>query len=149
MRRVVPLAAVAALLSGCAGSAPTREEFTADANRVCREHAKRIAEERRPGALILFADYTAKVLPLLRKQRDEVAELDRTPDVDVEPLLERWDEVLDALERIDRAGNAGEDIGIVMGLRTANAAGTKADAVARRIDVDDCVGFNPVTRTTG
>lgn len=147
MRRAVRLAALA-LLAGCGGNALTGEEFAAEANAICRKHADKIADEPRPRALILFADYTKNVLPLLQQERDALAALDRPKgsDEDVEALLENWDRVIDVVEGVRSAAESGEDVGIVIGLRGASAAGKEADAAARQLSLDDCVGFNPFKR---
>lgn len=146
-RVLVPLLA-AAFAAGCAGNEVTPDSFARDANAVCREHQAAIDAEPRPGALILFADYTKKVLPQLREQRADVGGLERPAEAtdDIDSLLGHWDRVLDAVERIDAAGAAGEDIGIVMGLRSANGSGIDADRIARKLGLGDCLGFNPFRR---
>lgn len=148
MRPAVSLTALV-LLAGCGGSAPTQEEFAAEANAICREHAAKIADKPRPKALILFADYTKVVLPVLRQERDAVGALDPPNESSdsVEALLESWDRVIAAVDHIGTGAESGEDIAIVGGLRGASAAGKEADGVAKRLSLDDCAGFNPFTRT--
>ena len=143
--RALPLALVAvAALGGCAGG--NEDEFRERAAAVCKEKQAKVGKIRRPGALILFEDYLTKVLPTLREQRDEVGDLDGADSGDAERMLDAWDDVLAGLASMHEAAKGGSDIGIALGLRRAAAAEREADEAARKLDLEACAGFNPITR---
>ena len=146
----ITLGVAAALLSGagCAGSNVSREAFAADANSVCRGYNAKIDAKPRPGVLEQFQDYTDEVLPLMRDTRDRIGDLERPDELerDVEQLLARWDDIIDAAEGLRQGAAAGSDIEIVIGRRKMGLAELQADSAARAAGVPDCVGFNPFSR---
>ena len=102
----------------------------------------------RPGLIVRFGSYLARVLPALRAERDGVAKL-RAPKPDearVDDLLARWDDVLGALRRANRGAKGGDDAVIALGLKGAHAADLRATAAARALDLEACTPFNPFTR---
>ena len=150
MPRFAVVAGIAAVFltgAGCAGGGPSREEFASDANAVCRGYNAKIELKRRPGTLELFQDYADEVLPLMRETRGRVEDVEPTDEVerDVEEMLARWDEVIEAAEGLREGAAAGSDIEIVIGRRRMGAAEQKADRAARAAGLADCVGFNPFT----
>ena len=143
--RTLPLALVAvATLGGCAGG--NEDEFPQRAAAICKEKQAQVGKIRPPGALILFEDYLTKVLPTLREQHEKVGALDGADSGDAERMLDAWDDVLAGLEGMHEAAKSGSDIGIALGLRRAAAAEREADQAARELGLEECAGFNPITR---
>ena len=146
MRALAAVLAASAALVACSGG-DDDEEFATRAAAICKEKRAEIATVRRPGALILFADYLDQVLPTLREQREDVGDLAGADSDGAEKMLDGWDAVLAGLAGMQKAARAGSDIGIAIGLRRAAAAEREADAAARALGVRECVGFYPFTRS--
>lgn len=147
MRRAVVVTAAVAAMAGCGGDGVSREDFASEANAICSKQQDKVAALRPPRVLELFQDYFDGVLPIVRAQRDRVAALD-APKGDADTrgdLIERWSEVIGVLEDGRESAKSGSDVGIVITLRRAAAAERAADEAARALDLDDCVGFNPLT----
>ncbi len=144
MRRALVLVAASAAVAGC--SRGGSDEFAQRASKICEQKRAEVSRIRRPGALILFDDYLSKVLPILRRQREQVEALDGAGSGDAERMLVAWNDVLDALVDMQQGAKAGSDIGIVIPLRRAAAAERRADEAARAAGADACLGFNPFTQ---
>ena len=143
MRRALALLAASAALAGC--SRGGGDELAQEASKICEQRRAEVSTVRRPGALILFDDYLTKVLPILRRERQQVEALDGADSGDAERMLLAWTDVLEALADMQQGAKAGSDIGIVIPLRRAAAAERRADKAARGAGADACVGFNPFT----
>ena len=141
-RRALALAATA-VLAGCGGD---EDDFAERAAAICKQKRAEIEKLPRPGALILFEDYLEKALPILREQRRQVTDLDGADSGDAQEMLSSWNAVLRALEDMRKGAAAGSDIAIALGLRRAAAAERRADEAARQLGVEECAGFNPLTR---
>jgi hypothetical protein len=149
-RHALPLLAVAAfVVGGCGGSKPlSHAAFAAKANAVCRAQRAKVVAVPRPGALLQFQAYLAKVLPLVRAERDGVAKL-KPPKSDrprVDRLLARWDNVVGALDRMQGGAKSGDDALIALGLRGAHAADAQATAAAGSLGVGACAPFSPFSK---
>ena len=150
MRAAMATAVALATLAGCAGGDDglSHDEYIRRANAICGEEQARVDRIRRPGVLELFGDYLDETLPIVRRQRDRVAELD-PPENDEEhadAMVDGWDDVIWVLEEMRESAKGASDVGIVMGLRRAAAAERAADSAARELGVTRCAGFNPFTR---
>jgi len=143
MRRALALLAASAALAGCARGS---DEFAQEASKICEQKRAEVSTVRRPGALILFDDYLTEVLPILRRERQQVEALDGADSGDAERMLVAWKDVLEAFADMQDGAKAGSDIGIVIPLRRAAAAERRSDEAARAAGADACVGFNPFTQ---
>ena len=149
MRAALATAVALATVAGCAGGNDglSRDEYASQANAICREEKGRVDAIRRPGVLELFADYLDQTMPIVRRQRDRVEELDPPEDAEesAEAMIDHWDELIDVLADMRESARGASDVGIVIGLRRAAAAERAADEPARELGLTRCVGFNPLT----
>jgi hypothetical protein len=150
MLRALPIVGAAAMLAGCAGggSGPSRAEFTRKADAACRTPRRQVEAIRRPGALILFAGYLDKTLPLVRAQRRALAAVEppSSEKDEVAALLADYDAVLAALDRIQQGARSGDTPAIVVGLRQAAAANLKVEEQGRKLGLHACGELNPFQR---
>jgi hypothetical protein len=147
MKRTAILMALALVAAGCGSKPLSHAAFVRKADAACAARRAQLRALPRPGALIFFARYLDRALPILRKQRHDVGAL-REPPADkaqVKLLLSRWDAVLADLADMHRASKTGDDAGIAFGLRHAFRDNKAAKEPARKLGLGACSHFSPFT----
>jgi hypothetical protein len=150
MRRLAIGLSAALLLAACGGGGGdlTHDEFARKASRLCAADRAKVTALPRPRALIFFGEFLDRVVPIMRRERSELADL-RTPPSDranLRRLLRAWDDVLAPIQAMQHSAKVGDDAGIAFGLRHAAAANRDATSAARALGVDACGQFSPFSR---
>jgi len=141
---VVPALAVAA----CGGSAPTREEFAAEANRICAEAQERVQQQARENAEQEPEQALDQATDQLRGIIDDLRGLDR-PEGEAGQLAERYvdgleqqlDRGLPVLERFQQALEAQDQQAIQRAAQEAQGLqrqGAELRNLANQLGLDQC-----------
>ncbi|HEV2753561.1 MAG TPA: hypothetical protein VGV36_06980 [Solirubrobacteraceae bacterium] len=150
-RTAAALLAVLAGATACGGAPPTRQEYAAQADRICREAEQALERiEDRPAATPQArGELIAATQRSLRQVVQRLSELERPEggagrlaQAYVAQLDQRADEVAPLLERL-RAALADDDVEAIR--RAARALETfegaeRADELARRLGARTCAG---------
>jgi hypothetical protein len=153
MRR---LALLVLVLAGCGSSGPSPEEFTAEANRVCRDgeaNVARIVEEEqarieREGADVDPEQAAADVLERATEEyepyMDRLRAIEAPEDLkdDWEAFLDRIEEAFDLFPRLAEATRTGDSAELTeLTTRFTQIAGDTRP-FAQRHGLDDCLPEN-------
>lgn len=139
MRLAVASTALAAVtLAGCGGGGSSFD--AAKANAICRADRAKLEAIRRPGTILDVKPFLVRALPVLERQRKDVAALPGSDTGDAKAMVARWDDVLTAARRAQRAADEAR---LAFAMRATHAAKLKADDAADDAGARDCKGFSP------
>ncbi len=147
MRRsllLVALALACAVVAACGEEARderlTREEFIRQADAICAAHERRLAELPTPRSVAELADVAEEALPIAREGIARLRAL--KPPVDLAPLVAEWllrnEANVKRMEELRDAARAGDETEVQEIASAATDNEREADALARRIGLDDC-----------
>jgi len=148
-RALLALLTVSALvLTACGGPAPTREEFAAEANRICAEAQQEVERQARENADQKPEQALDQATDQLRGIIDDLRDLDR-PEGEAGELAERYvdgleqqlDRGLPVLERFQEALESRDRQAIQQAARDAQALqgqGAELRNLANRLGLDRC-----------
>jgi len=148
-RALLALITVPALvLTACGGSAPTREEFAAQANRICAEAQQEVQQQARENADQEPEQALDQATDQLRGIIDDLRDLDR-PEGEAGQLAERYvngleqqlDRGLPVLERFQQALESRDQQAIQRAAREAQALqgqGAELRRLANRLGLNQC-----------
>jgi hypothetical protein len=141
---VIAVAGCAVFAAGCgSGGSSSERAFATKADRICRSERARLAAIPRPGLVIAVKPFLDRALPVLQRQRREVAALDGADSGEAKTLLARWDDVLSAARGAGKASASGDDARVALALKATHRAKLAADDAARDAGADGCTGFSP------
>jgi hypothetical protein len=135
-----------ALLGACSSAgqdALSGEQFRAQANAICERYDQDIEALGTPESKAEIRAHTGYVLPIVRRQIDELRELD-PPDGDEDKFDAMIANLKSSALAIEDMGAAFEqepvdDAAVADAFARANSAGNRADRTAAELGLDECV----------
>jgi hypothetical protein len=147
VRRLIALGTVL-LTAGCAGGGddePTRAEWAAEANQICRTYARRIQAVGQPATPAAAAAFVRRAIPLAREEVEKLRALE-APEADagrIDRMLDNVGQGIDALGAVVLARDSGDEAAV----RAATQQGARVAAVSDRIARD--LGASACAAQTG
>ena len=141
-RLAVPVLLVVAALTaaGCGDDGPSKDEYVADLNKVCRESNEKIQKIKRPRNIKEIAPFMRESRVVLQDSLKEAEELE-LPDEDkkeFESYIDANKKSLDVLDDIEQA-SAKNDTNAVRRLFAATTTeNQKRDLQAKKLGLNEC-----------
>ena len=146
MRGLAGFVALLAVLVGSAcggggdGDRLTREEFTSQANAICRDFDKKIDAIDEPQSIADVVDFADEAIPIFEDGLNRLGELE--PPEDLQAKVDEWlgvgDEILEALRDLRDAAEDKNQARVQQILREAQTKDDRSDTLATQIGATDC-----------
>ena len=118
----------------------SKAEYVRRADAICAEYDRRLESLPDPENVAGIADVAAEALPIAREGARKLRAL--RPPEDVEPTVQRWlarnDENIERMEELRDAARAGDTTKVQRIASAAVENERRADALARRIGLQQC-----------
>ena len=138
----VPLLAVLALLgaSGCGDDAPSKKEFVAELDAVCRETNERVSKLEAPQTLRELPEFTRESRRLIDDSLDKAEKLE-LPEEDGDQFkdyISKSRRSVAALDELERAARKNDQKAVRRVLVKAAEDNNRRDAQAKALGLKDC-----------
>ena len=141
-RRVaVPvLLALAALTAAGCGGGPSKEEYVADFNKICKESNEKIAKIKRPSNVREIAPFLRESRGILEGSLKEAEDLE-LPDEqkdEFKSYIEENKKSLNVLDDLERASEKNDQAGVRRLFAKTSQENQKRDLQAKKLGLDQC-----------
>lgn len=143
MRLLAAGAALVVGLAGCGDDGPSKDEFIADGDQLCRELRRDLDAVELPDPTAKLPDLSAyidEVEPIVERGRDQVAELEAPEDAEdlKADLLSSLDDQIAKLADVREKAEANDAEGTAEALQSLEERSDEIDARVQEYGFQDC-----------